>query len=156
MKILVVYYTRTNTTRKIAEELARKIGADIREIIDLKDRGGAKGYVFGGRDAMLKKETKIKEIDIDAAVYDMIILGTPVWVGTMSPALRTFVLKYKSQIKKAAIFTTQGADRRQRIFNDIEELVNQKPVGEIYFTTKEVVQNKYMEKLDDFINAINK
>ena len=35
MKTLVVYYSRTGTTKKIAVELAEKIGAEIEEIREI-------------------------------------------------------------------------------------------------------------------------
>ena len=37
-KILVVYYSKTGNTKKIGEELAKKLNADVEEVIDLKNR----------------------------------------------------------------------------------------------------------------------
>ena len=44
MKSLVVYYSRTEITKKLAEAIARKTGADIEEIIPKVNYKGKIGY----------------------------------------------------------------------------------------------------------------
>jgi len=72
MKALVVYYSRTNSTKKIAESVAKCLKADIDEIIDKKSRSGPIGFLTGGRDAMQKKETAI-EFEKSPEKYDLVI-----------------------------------------------------------------------------------
>ncbi|MBE3088681.1 MAG: flavodoxin family protein, partial [Actinobacteria bacterium] len=43
--ILVVYYSRTGTTRKVAEYITKQLGADMEEIIDMKKRSGIWGFL---------------------------------------------------------------------------------------------------------------
>ena len=57
MKTLVVLYSRTGTTKKVGEEIAAALKADVEEIIDTKKRSGPIGYVQAGRDAMKKKKS---------------------------------------------------------------------------------------------------
>ena len=45
MRTLCLYYTRTNTTKEIMENIARIIGADAAEYTDGKNRSGFLGYV---------------------------------------------------------------------------------------------------------------
>lgn len=59
MKTLVVFYSRTGNTKKMAKILAKELHADIDEIVDLKNRKGILGYIFSGRDAMKQLKTKI-------------------------------------------------------------------------------------------------
>lgn len=56
--ILVVYYSRTGATRKVAEYITKQLGADMEEIIDMKKRSGIWGFLIGGRDALRKKKRK--------------------------------------------------------------------------------------------------
>jgi menaquinone-dependent protoporphyrinogen IX oxidase len=79
MKILVVFYSRTDNTRKTAEEIASVLECDMEEIIDTKNRSGALGYIKSGKDASRRKLTVLKEIINDPSQYDLLIIGTPLW-----------------------------------------------------------------------------
>ena len=87
MKILIVYYSRTGTTKKIAEELSKNFNADLEEIVDKKNRAGAIGWVMSGRDNIKKALTEIEEVKNDPSQYDLVIFGSPNWVGTIAPAI---------------------------------------------------------------------
>jgi len=72
-KTLIVYYSRTGNTRKIAETLSRMLDSEIDEIIDQKNRSGPIGWLMSGRDAGKKSLTKIQEPLKDPAHYDLVI-----------------------------------------------------------------------------------
>jgi len=104
MKILVIYYTRTGNTKFAAETIAAEIGADIEEVIDLKNRQGRLNYLPAGRDAMQGKETEIALTKRTPTDYDLIVIGQPVWAGSPTPAIRTYLNKNDLSGKKVALF----------------------------------------------------
>ncbi len=106
MKILVAYYSRTGTTRKVAEAIAGILKCDIEEVIDKKSRSGALGWLKSGRDAGSKKLTTIEETKNDPGLYDVVAIGTPVWNGTMSTPIRTYIVQHRESFKKVAFFCT--------------------------------------------------
>jgi flavodoxin len=125
MKTLVTYYSRSGNTKKIAEKIARQIKADTDEIIDLKDRSRKIiGWFVAGKDASMKKPTKIK-YKKSPDKYDLIIIGTPVWAWTMTPAIRTYLNengdKLKTKAKKLAFFCTCGG-QKGKAFEEMESL----------------------------------
>ena len=61
MKTLVIYYSRTGNTKFATETIAAELGADIEEVIDLKNRQGRLAFLSAGRDAISGKETKIAQ-----------------------------------------------------------------------------------------------
>ena len=73
-KTLIVYYSRTGITKKLAEALHDVIDSDIEELIDIKDRSGAIGYLLAGKEATLKKLTTIKEPKLNPANYDILLI----------------------------------------------------------------------------------
>ena len=104
MKNLVVYYTRTGNTKFAAETIAAEIGADIEEVIDLKKRQGRLAFLPAGRDAMQGKETEIAPTNRTPTDYDLIIVAQPVWAGSPTPAIRTYLNKNDLSGKKVALF----------------------------------------------------
>ena len=91
MKTLVVYYSRTGTTKKVAETISSMIESDIERIIDTKKRAGPFGGLAAAKDAILKRLTKIEATKNDPSDYDLVIIGTPIWVGAMSAPIRSYI-----------------------------------------------------------------
>jgi flavodoxin len=151
MKKLVVFYSRTGTTKKVSEMLTRLLKADIDEIMDEKNRAGIFGYIWGGRDALSEKTTKIK-FSKNPKEYDIIIIGTPIWAGKMAPAVRTYLLDNKSKLKKVAFFCTKGGEGNGKTFEGMEKLAG-KPIATLSLRTKEVINNE-TEKAMEFIKTI--
>ena len=65
MKILIAYYSRTGSTKIVAEKLMAMTGADIEEIKDKTDRSGIIGYMRSGREAMKKILPELEEPKFD-------------------------------------------------------------------------------------------
>ena len=61
MKSLVIFYSRTGNTKKVAENIANDLNCDIEEIFDTKNRAGSIGWLSAGKDANTKKLTTLKE-----------------------------------------------------------------------------------------------
>lgn len=153
-KILLVYYSRTGITKKVAEEILKSLNCDIEEVVDTKNRAGAIGYIMAGKDATLKSLTQIKETTKNPGDYDMVIIGTPIWAFTMSTPIRTYIEQNKDKFKKVAFFCTQGSSGSDGGFKDMETICGQKPINILELKTKEVAKNEFNEKINSFINEI--
>lgn len=134
MKTLVVYYSRTGNTRKAAESIAKHLNADIDEIIDKKNRTRKIiGWLIAGKDASQKKLTEI-EYEKNPDDYDLVIIGTPVWAWTMTPAIRTYLSKNK--FKKVAFFCTSGGSPG-KVLEHMREL-SKKPLAKLSLVGREI------------------
>ena len=151
MKSLVVYYSRTGTTKKAANEIANLLKADIDEIIDKKKRDGIFGYLSAGRDALNNKLTNIERPKIDSTKYDLVVIGTPIWAGKITPAIRAYV-KDKN-FNKIAFFVTAGSGDGKEAFAELEKLTK-KPVAALELSTKEVSNNKHKERILNFCKKL--
>lgn len=154
MKTLITYYSRSGNTKIVADKIAEKLKADVEEIIDTKNRNGILGYIVGDFDAVFKKQTTIKKTKKDPSKYNLIIIGTPVWGGTMTPAVRTYTTKNKNKIKKTSFFCTMGGKDEQKTFTDIKALLGKEPIATIAIKTKEVKKEEYKQKIEDFVKSI--
>ena len=126
MKTLIAFYSRSGTTKRVAQEVAKALNADIDELIDKKSRKGILGFLRAGYDATRGKTTEI-EFEKDPYDYDLVIVGTPIWNGRVTPAIRTYLLRNQEKIKNAAFFST-CAGRPGKCLEQMEELWGKKPI----------------------------
>jgi len=154
MKTLVIYYSRTGVTKKIADYAAKKIGAQIEEIKDTVNRSGAVGYMLAGRDATLRRLTKLERPSHNPADFDLVIIGTPIWSWNMSTPIRTYLEEYKNQFKEVAFFCTMGGSGDERAFREMGEIIGKKPVATLAMKTGEVAASGTFEKADKFSEEI--
>lgn len=155
MKILIVYYSRTGLTKRLGEKLAAALGADQEEIKNGADRGGVIGYLKCGREAMQKALPPIGPSHFDPAVYDLVVVGTPVWAATMASPVRSYLNAQAGRIKRAAFFATQGGSGANRAFDDMAELCALAPVARLTVLSREIIKGGYDEKMQGFIKEIN-
>jgi len=140
---LVVFYSRSGMTRRLAREIADTLACDIEEIIDLKNRKGPLGYLTAGRDASMKAPTKIKETVRTPGEYDVVIIGTPVWALTVTPAIRTFIRKHRNQLKKVAFFCTSDGMGSKSTFAEMERISGKNPLATLHVSSSEVKKCSY-------------
>lgn len=149
MKSLVSYYSRTNITKKLAEDIASKVDADIEQIIPKKDYQGKIGYARGGKDAIQEKIIGLEALKFDPADYDVVYLGTPVWAGKSSTPLISYIKKNEGKFNSVKFFATAGSRGFESTFEQLEGYC-QKPLKTFEATTKEVKKDLY--NLDSFID----
>jgi len=140
MKALVMYYSRTGNTRKIAEAIAEALRADaeveLEEIVDIKKRRGVFGFIGSGKDAVLKRTTTIEPIRADLSSYDLVVVGTPVWAGSVASPIRTFLSEHGNNVKQPAFFCTTGGTGIKKALRVMEELCGKAPAATLSFTEK--------------------
>jgi flavodoxin len=154
MKSLIVFYSFEGNTKFIAEEIQKITNADLLELKlknDIKSHGFAK-YFWGGKSVMQKQTPELLDFDKDINQYDRIFIGTPVWVGTFVPALRSFLKKYKFHNKEIVLFACFGG-AESGVFDKTKKEINKdnKFLGQISF--QEPLNNKEdnIQKLTSFL-----
>ena len=124
MKTLIIYYSYTGNTKKIAEALCAEDPADIAEIRDVKRPGKIKAYVAGCFAAMRGKCGRIEPLGVDMAGYERLVLLSPIWASNPPPAVNT-VLGQLPEGKTIAVKMVSGSGKsgcRERI----EKIINDK------------------------------
>ncbi|MEM2940821.1 MAG: hypothetical protein QW304_04640 [Thermoproteota archaeon] len=153
MKPLVVYYSRTGTTRKVAASIVEVLKCDVEEIRDLKNRSGVLGWLSSGRDATLNKLTKIDKPEKSPELYGVTIIGTPVWNNTVSTPTRTYMVEYRDRFKQVAFFCTQYGSESNAL-KDMEALCGRKPVATLMLKRRQVETGEYADLVRQFCAQI--
>lgn len=154
MKILIVYYSRSGKTREIAEQLHSKLKGEIEEINDNKNRKGIIGFIASGNEAYLRRMPTIDMVKKDPEQYDVVIIGTPIWAGNISPPARSFIKEYKEKMKKVAFFCTSMGSDPEPVFMAMEKITAQKPMATMNITGRDIKKQYHIEKIDKFIQKI--
>jgi flavodoxin len=153
-RILIVYYSRTGYTRKLAREIASAMDADVEPVDDGRDRSGPLGYLRSAIEAGKKKTIDILPPAYDPTRYDLVVLGTPVWVGSLCSPLRSYMAAHKTQLPRVAFFCTQGGSGAQKAFRDMEKLCGQAPVASLAVSDSQLNANTYRSELEGFVRTL--
>lgn len=131
-KILIVYLSRTNNTKAIAEMIQRNVGgklvglelekpypedykATVKQVVD----ENASGY-------LPSLKTKIDSIE----KYDIVFVGFPTWDMKMPPPMKSFLHQYNLSAKTVIPFNTNAGYGAGSGFQTVKELCPNSKVPE--------------------------
>jgi flavodoxin len=152
--ILVIYYSRSGTTQKLAEAIARPLGADTERIVDTVHREGFFGFMRALKDAFKKGASPIQPLGVDPAAYELVIIGTPDWGQSVAAPTRTFLASQKGRLPNVAFFLTDGTSDHAKVFQDMMELVGAKPVATLGIPHAEVVNDRFALQVEEFLRRL--
>ena len=154
MKILAVFYSRSGRTKRVAKAISDILKCDKEEIFDTKNRKGIPGFLSAGTDANLRRLTAIKEIKNNPSLYDLVIIGTPIWSSNISTPIRTYLSLHKEGFKKVAFFCTRLGSDAEKVFKGMEDICQKSPLALLELTSREVNGGQYLQKVKEFINKL--
>lgn len=108
---LVLYYSENGTTKAVAEELQKQLGADIEAIEAVEPYSGN----FQATIERCNKEREsgqtpaLKALQSNIADYDTIYLGYPIWFGTYALPIATLVKEQTFEGKTIIPFCSFGS-----------------------------------------------
>jgi len=154
-KILIVFYSRTGNTARVALDLAPHFDADIEEIVDKKKRTGLFSLITNVHDAMKQELTDIAPMTKSPTGYDLVIIGSPIWGGSLPPAVRTYLSQCQSLLGKFAFFITSNKTDPSLAAQMAAQAVGKDPVAFTDFNGQELAAKlAYEEKLALFADQI--
>jgi flavodoxin len=123
-KILVAYFSRSGNTRAIANHIRDSVGGDIFEIEAAKPYprdydavvAQARQELKSGYKPPLKR--RLETVDS----YGLILVGYPIWCGTIPAPVKTFLSEHDFAGKAIAPFCTHGGGGPGRSVADISRL----------------------------------
>jgi len=162
LSIAIVYYSRTGKTREVVgyikERLAEKnVAIDVYELKLVREY--SKPLHLNPRlviDVLFNRLVKyVGDEGFSSRTYDLIILGSPIWIGSITPPIKSFIARYKGLIKAPIVcFTTSAMDGKySKRFRNLLESLGYKVA--IDFTVVNNI-NKYRRVVDEAIENILK
>ena len=157
---LILYYSQTGATEKVAQELQKVLGAEM-EAIELENPYTgtyAETIERVGKERETGNLPKLKPLKADLSKYDVIFLGYPIWFGTYALPISSLVKEYDFEGKKIVTFCTFGSGGLEPAIQDLKKALPKTEIAETGFgirnarigaTAKELnrflVENNYVE-----------
>jgi flavodoxin len=153
-KILVVYYSRTGNTRKVAEVLARLLHADLEQIVDTQNRMGLRGYFRSGREAFFQRKTVLRPPERSPADYSLVVVGTPVWNVSLSSPVRTYLELMRRRLPAVAFFLTHQGMGGRRVLAQMAQVAGKAPVASLALREQQVTRGEFLARLQPYVEQL--
>ena len=151
MNSLVVFYSRSNITKKLAENIAEELGCDIEEIRPKVNYQGKLGYARGIKDSASAKIVELENLKYNPDDYDVVYIGTPVWASRAANPAISYIKQNEGKFSNVKFFATAGSSGFDSTFKQLEEVAALKPLKTLALTTKEVKKDEFKVQLKSFI-----
>lgn len=127
MKAIVVYYSLDGNTKFVAEKIAARLNADTLELKPVKPypTGKISKFFWCGKSASFREKPQLEDYAFRAEDYSAVIVGTPLWAGTIAPPLRTFLGDNDISKKRIAAFICCSGGSAEKAFGTIREEAKQ-------------------------------
>lgn len=129
-KVLVAYFSATNTTQGIAEHIANGLNADIYEIVpeepytdadlNYNDNNSRTTIEMNDPDARPAITGSVEDME----QYDIVFIGYPIWWGEAPRIVSTFVESYDFSGKTIVPFCTSGGSGVGSSATNLEQLTD--------------------------------
>ena len=166
-KTLIVYYSYTNNTEQIVDDLKTLIHADVIEVEPVNQNldYAANGYAIGTEQlnkikANPNDESSYPAIDpvtVDMTKYNTIIIATPLWWSQMASNMQTFLFKYSKEMagKNVGLIVSSHSSGISGVEADAKRLV---PDGNFYTKSLWINASKHSQRktlLEQWLKDIN-
>ncbi|QRN84485.1 hypothetical protein JR338_12935 (plasmid) [Chloroflexota bacterium] len=120
----VAYFTRTNTSKRVAEKIAPALSCPCIQITDDKNWNGIFGYIKAGFYSTVHKSVAI-EVHGTVEDADEIIFVAPLWAGGLAPAAIAFLESIPRE-KVHLVVVSLGSHVKDRAgFKSIHDITDQ-------------------------------
>lgn len=155
-RALVVYYSRTGTTKIVGDKIAQLLQCDREELLDRRPRHGLRGYLRAGFDATFRRSTDLAPTKLDPSAYDLVLIGTPIWSAAVSAPIRTYLAANQARIKRVAFFCTHGSSGSENVLRQLERLCARKPVATLVLRTAHVHYEDVDPRIREFVAEVER
>ena len=96
-KSLVLYYSQTHVTEKVAKLFAEATSADLDSIVPVTPYNGSFTETIERCQKEMERNEKpqlIKPMNVDVAEYDTVYLGYPIWFGVAARPVEAWFMRF--------------------------------------------------------------
>ena len=152
-QMLVVVYSYTGTSRRVAQRLAAELGWPIGEVIDAKPRSGWLRCVL---DSVFRRKPAILYAGPDPSAFDAVVLVAPIWVEGLSAPMRTFVATHAAKLREFAVVSVMGSKGAPNAVAEISRLLGRAPLLHTALKRRELDDDDVVARIGVFARAVER
>jgi flavodoxin len=152
-RVLLVYYSRSGVTKRLAQIIEQQLECDIEELTDTRDRSGVIGYLRSVVDALNGSLTRLEPTRNDPSDYDLIVIGTPVWMWRVSSPVRTYITENAARFRNVAFFLTYFTSGSSRVHRQLADICGRQPVATL--SVRAFLVGRSQQGVRRFVKEIN-
>ncbi|WP_292518599.1 flavodoxin [Methanoculleus sp.] len=159
MAVCIIYHSETGNTRAVAERLAAMVGGDLLAVRDLAGYSKVGMYLKGAPRAMRGEAAVIEPATIVVSGYETVVVGTPVWARSPTPAVNAVINALAGiEGKAAVVFCTSGGMPGKTLETMTAMLAGRGADvrGAVAFTVRDVQKGEGIESLVDLVRRSEK
>lgn len=153
-KALVVYFSRSGYTRRLAEAVAAALAADVEPIVDPTNRSGVGGYLRSLLEALRRQAAPIERTGRDPGAYELVAIATPVWAGTVSSPVRAYLMENRARLPDVAFLCTMGGRGEAGAFAEMARLAGKQPRAVCALTDRQIGSQGAAPLVARFVEAL--
>ena len=156
MKTLCLYYSRTGSTKKAMELLARITQGELFEYTDGRDRSGLLGYLGACLASMRKSFPRVSiQGNPDLAAYDRVIIGMPVWAEGPCVVGRALLAQFGQELPKEVYYVVTHMAKNDYMakIRALDRLLGRPCSGQVSVQTK---GHDYLQEIRAFGEGLAK
>lgn len=130
MKAFIAYFSWSNNTKRLVEEVNKKFNFDVVRIeraIPYSNDYNECAYVEAKDEVSKHIHPEIKNLSIDFGSYDTILLFAPIWWYTVPMPILTFVEELKGYKGKVVLFANSYTNDPQYMVNSKKDILEVNP-----------------------------
>jgi flavodoxin len=140
-KVLVLFFSRSGTTRHLAESIARATHADVEELKERRSRKGILGWLRSGYEGTYRRSAETLPLEHQLRTYDLVFIGSPTWNRALSSPVRGFLQRYAAELPPAALFATCQGHGAEDVVQQMAELLPHPPLATLALTERDALQH---------------
>ena len=155
-KVLVAYFSATNTTKGVAEHIANGLNADIYEIVpeapytdadlNYNDNNSRTTIEMNDPDARPAISGSVEDMD----QYTTVFIGYPIWWGDAPRIISTFVESYDFSGKTIVPFCTSGGSGIGSSASNLEQLTS----GATWLSGRQLNGSDSQDTVMEWVNSL--
>lgn len=154
---LIVFYSLTGNSRRLAQLLAAQTGWPVGEVLEERPRtAGPLGFLRCVLDSIFHRSPAVRYQGPEPASFANLVLIAPIWARELAGPMRSFVAGRQDRAQRIAVLTTMGGRGGSNAVAEIGRIAGRDPVLSEVVTAREVEDGSCARAVEAFSRAVDR